>query len=75
MENLKTVATEVVVFMLVSLNGKWKLPIGYFFQNKINPVVQVELIKTALTALTKHTNQDCAYEKLHVMELLQLSQH
>lgn len=35
--------------MLVSLNGKWKIPIGYFFQNKISAVTQAELIKSALT--------------------------
>lgn len=48
-ENSETAATEVLVFMLVSLNGKWKLPIAYFLQNKVNAVVQAELIKTALT--------------------------
>lgn len=41
-------ATEVLVFMLVSLNGKWKCPVGYFFQNKINSTTQAELIKSAL---------------------------
>lgn len=35
--------------MLVSINGKWKIPIGYFFQNKISAVTQAELIKSALT--------------------------
>jgi len=35
--------------MLVSLNGKWKLPIGYFFQNQSNAMRQAELIKIALT--------------------------
>lgn len=43
-----TAATEVLVFMLVSLNGKWKCPVGYFFQNKISSVTQAELIKSAL---------------------------
>lgn len=37
------------VFKLVSLNGKWKLPIGYFFLNKITAVTQAELVKTTLT--------------------------
>lgn len=41
-------ATEVLVFMLVSIRGTWKWPIGYFFVNKINAAVQAELIKTAL---------------------------
>ena len=49
LEGNNTPATEVLVFMLVSLNGKWKCPIGYFFQNKINSSTQAELIKTALT--------------------------
>ncbi|MCV5003524.1 hypothetical protein OFM39_28110, partial [Escherichia coli] len=42
-------ATEVLVFMLINLKGKWKCPIGYFFQNKINAVTQAELIKSALS--------------------------
>jgi len=36
LEENNTPTTEVLVFMLVSLNGKWKCPVGYFFQNKIN---------------------------------------
>lgn len=35
--------------MLVNLNGKWKLPIGYFLINKTRAVIQAELIKAALT--------------------------
>jgi len=35
--------------MAVSINGKWKLSIGYFFQTKISAVSQAELVKTALT--------------------------
>lgn len=42
-------ATEVLVFMLINLKGKWKCPIGYFFQNKINAVTQAELMKSALS--------------------------
>uniref|UniRef100_A0A2H8TFJ2 THAP domain-containing protein 9 n=1 Tax=Melanaphis sacchari TaxID=742174 RepID=A0A2H8TFJ2_9HEMI len=41
-------ATEVFVFMLINLKGKWKCPIEYFFQNKINAITQAELIKSAL---------------------------
>lgn len=29
-----TLATEALVIMAVCLRGTWKLPIGYFFQNK-----------------------------------------
>lgn len=42
-------ATEALVFMLVSINGRWKLPVGYVFLNKINDTFQAELIKSALT--------------------------
>ncbi|KYN29019.1 THAP domain-containing protein 9 [Trachymyrmex cornetzi] len=48
MEDSETPATEVLVFMLVSLTGKWKWPIAYFFINKISTSIQVKLIKTAL---------------------------
>lgn len=48
-EGSEVPATEVLVFMLVSLNSKWKWPIGYFFVNKLKSCVQVQLIKSALT--------------------------
>jgi len=48
MEDSETPATEVLVFMLVSLTGKFKWPIAYFFINKISASIQAELIKTAL---------------------------
>lgn len=47
LEGTNTPATEVLVFMLVSLNGKWK--VGYVFQNKISASTQAELINSALT--------------------------
>jgi len=47
-EAAETEATEVLVFMLVSLHGTWKWPVGYFFTNKITAALQVELVKTAL---------------------------
>ncbi|KAL4136305.1 hypothetical protein QTP88_007853 [Uroleucon formosanum] len=49
LEGTNTPATEVLVFMLVSLNGKWKVPVGYVFQNKISASTQAELINSALT--------------------------
>lgn len=49
LEGSETPATEALVFMLSSINGKWKLPIGYVFQNKITASIQVELIKSVLT--------------------------
>jgi len=42
-------ATEALVFMLTSCNGKWKIPIGYILQNKIGATAQAELIKCALS--------------------------
>lgn len=48
-EGTNTAATEVLVFMIVSLNGKWKLPVGYFLQNKISSITQAQLVKSALT--------------------------
>jgi len=34
-ESQETPATEALVFMLVCLNGKWKIPIGYLLQAKV----------------------------------------
>lgn len=42
LEGSDTIATEALVFIL-GINGKWKLPIGYFLINKIK-AVQAELI-------------------------------
>lgn len=47
-EGTDTCTTESLVFMLVSINGRWKLPIGYVFINKLTAVTQAELIKLAL---------------------------
>lgn len=47
-EHMENEATEVLVFMLVSLRGTWKWPVGYFFVNKITSAIQAELVKTAL---------------------------
>jgi len=46
-EGNNTPATEVLIFMFVSLDGEWKCPVGYFFQNKINSSTQAKFIKTA----------------------------
>lgn len=35
--------------MLISINGRWKLPVGYVFINKLTATTQVELVKLALT--------------------------
>lgn len=42
-------ATQALFFLLVALNGKWRLPIAYFLINTITAACQGELIKTALT--------------------------
>jgi len=34
--------------MMVSINGRWKLLVGYYLQNKITAIAQAELIKSAL---------------------------
>lgn len=47
-EPVETEATEALVFMLVSLRGTWKWPVGYFFINKITTSILAELVKTAL---------------------------
>lgn len=49
LEGTDTPATEALFFMLVSLNGKWKLPIAYVLQNKTTAVAQAELVKSILT--------------------------
>lgn len=46
--NTSVEATEALYFMLVCLNGKWKLPIAYFLINKITAKIQGELINAAL---------------------------
>jgi hypothetical protein len=46
-------AKEVLVFMVVSLKGKWKWPIGYFFKNGMLSTTLTELIKTALVLTNK----------------------
>ncbi|KAF0727731.1 THAP domain-containing protein 9, partial [Aphis craccivora] len=45
----ETPASEALIFMLVSLNGKWKWPIGYFFQSKSTATIQAGLVTTAIT--------------------------
>lgn len=52
--------TKLAIFTFIHLNNrknsyntdnycKWKLPIGYFFKNKISAFSQAELVKTSLT--------------------------
>lgn len=46
-------ATEVLVYMCSCLNGSWKLPISYFFQDKCCAQLLGELTKTALQLCEK----------------------
>lgn len=76
LEGTNTEATEALFFMMVSLNGKWKLPVCYVLQNKITAVAQAELVKTIL----KHSHQsgltvwgitcDGAYTNTSMMKIL-----
>jgi len=47
-EGIDTLVSEVLVFMLVTINRRWKLPVDYFLQNKSTAVAQAILIKSAL---------------------------
>ena len=48
LNNSQILATEALIFMLMSLNGKWKWPIGYFLYTRSTAVAQAVLIKTSL---------------------------
>lgn len=45
--------TEVLVYFVVPLNGKWKLPIGYFFINKLTADQKVFLLTQAIEHCNK----------------------
>ncbi|XP_022169295.1 uncharacterized protein LOC111033041, partial [Myzus persicae] len=49
-ENL-VLAKDCLVFMVVSINEGWKLPIGYFLASNLNSTQKAELTKQALYAL------------------------
>ncbi|CAH1968697.1 unnamed protein product [Acanthoscelides obtectus] len=40
---------EALVMMLVAINGKWKLPVGYFFINGLSGEEQANLVSNLLT--------------------------
>lgn len=46
------VAKECLVFLVVSINENWKLPIGYFLANSLNSAQKVELVRHALHVLS-----------------------
>ena len=45
------IANEALVFMVVSLNDSWKLPVGYFFTSSLNGEDKSNLVKQCLTLL------------------------
>lgn len=51
LENQEEVATEALVFQVVSLKNAFKCAIGYFFVNKINAQFLSQLIKVAIIKL------------------------
>ncbi|KAB0804484.1 hypothetical protein PPYR_01454 [Photinus pyralis] len=46
-----TVAKEALVFMLVSINSNWKVPVGYFLTAGLGVDQKSSLIRTCLTLL------------------------
>ncbi|KAL4153784.1 hypothetical protein QTP88_001617 [Uroleucon formosanum] len=46
------VAKECLVFLVVSINENWKLPIGYFLAHSLNSAQKVELVRHALHVLS-----------------------
>jgi len=41
-------ATNTLVFMLVAINGHWKIPVGYFLLNSLNVAERVSLLEKCL---------------------------
>ena len=48
------VAKEALVFMVVSINGSWKIPCGYFFIDGLSGAEQANLVKICLKKLYDH---------------------
>jgi len=46
------VAKECLVFLVVSMNKNWKLPIGYFLAHSLNSAQKLELVRHALHVLS-----------------------
>lgn len=47
----ETLATEALVFLIVSLKHNFKCPVGYFFIDKVSSNIQAELITICLSML------------------------
>jgi len=48
-----TEAKNALVFIVVALNGYWKLPIGYFLIDSLNRKERANLLETAMSLLTE----------------------
>lgn len=46
--DVKSIATQVLVFMVVAINGSWKVPVGYFFIDSLNAEQKASLISQCL---------------------------
>lgn len=56
-------AKEALTFLLNCVNDRWKLPVGYFFINRLSSVEKADILKNMLTFLGRfsfflffHTN-------------------
>jgi len=68
-EEIDDEAKEVLVFMLVGLQGHWKVPVAYFFTNNLTASTQKQLVVYVLeelegtgfrvTALTMDADATC----------------
>lgn len=46
-------AKEALVFILVVLNSRWKIPVGYFLLNGLSAVEKASLVKECLTIINE----------------------
>jgi len=46
-------AKNALIFLLVGINGYWKLPIGYFFINGLSGTERSNLLETAIALITE----------------------
>ena len=71
-----TLATEALVFLAVGIQGHWKHPIAYVFQDHCSAIVQAQLIKDCISLLHTEGLQvytvvfDGTYMNQHTAECL-----
>ena len=74
--NNEEMATEALVFQIVSFKQKFKCPIGYFFINKISASVQKQLVVVAIQKLfeigisVRSITCDCCATNIKTLTLL-----